>query len=216
VSSRWNHTGVGSQPALLAAPFTQQDPIGIAGGLNLYGYANGDPVNLSDPSGLCPEWLTGSPCPAWADIGAGFVPGLASGVDGATLLTGEDPLTGEKSGLFGRVVALAGLVTPATGGEIKGAAGTLERLGAKIGRIASNHLNRRHLSIAARELRGLQTGWDHVTEVREAAAGMRNVIGRLNRMLGNPNLDPALRGQAEDLLGRASRALDEANSALRR
>ncbi|MEX0599722.1 MAG: RHS repeat-associated core domain-containing protein, partial [Rhodothermales bacterium] len=34
--------------------FTQQDPIGIAGGLNLYGYANGDPINFSDPFGLDP------------------------------------------------------------------------------------------------------------------------------------------------------------------
>jgi uncharacterized protein RhaS with RHS repeats len=33
--------------------FTQEDPIGLAGGLNLYGYANGDPVNFSDPFGLC-------------------------------------------------------------------------------------------------------------------------------------------------------------------
>ena len=41
---------------------TQQDPIGIAGGLNLYGYANGDPVNYSDPFGLCPMHLTGRPC----------------------------------------------------------------------------------------------------------------------------------------------------------
>jgi len=32
--------------------FTQQDPIGIAGGLNLYGFAGGDPVNFSDPFGL--------------------------------------------------------------------------------------------------------------------------------------------------------------------
>ena len=31
------------------------DPIGLAGGLNLYGYAGGDPVNFSDPFGLCPE-----------------------------------------------------------------------------------------------------------------------------------------------------------------
>jgi RHS repeat-associated protein len=32
--------------------FTQEDPIGLAGGLNLYGYAGGDPVNHSDPFGL--------------------------------------------------------------------------------------------------------------------------------------------------------------------
>jgi RHS repeat-associated protein len=33
--------------------FTQEDPIGLAGGLNLYGFANGDPVSYSDPYGLC-------------------------------------------------------------------------------------------------------------------------------------------------------------------
>ena len=35
--------------------FTQVDPVGIAGGVNLYGFAEGDPVNYSDPLGLCPE-----------------------------------------------------------------------------------------------------------------------------------------------------------------
>ncbi|MGH7719357.1 MAG: RHS repeat-associated core domain-containing protein [Gemmatimonadaceae bacterium] len=34
--------------------FTQEDPIGLAGGLNLYGFANGDPINFSDPFGLKP------------------------------------------------------------------------------------------------------------------------------------------------------------------
>ena len=37
-----------------AGQFTQQDPIGLAGGLNLYGFASGDPINQSDPFGLCP------------------------------------------------------------------------------------------------------------------------------------------------------------------
>ena len=31
---------------------TQEDPIGLAGGINVYGFANGDPVTYSDPYGL--------------------------------------------------------------------------------------------------------------------------------------------------------------------
>ncbi|MEP7086956.1 MAG: RHS repeat-associated core domain-containing protein [Gemmatimonadota bacterium] len=34
--------------------FTQTDPIGLAGGLNAYGFVGGDPVNYSDPFGLFP------------------------------------------------------------------------------------------------------------------------------------------------------------------
>ncbi|MCY7412783.1 MAG: HNH endonuclease [Salinibacterium sp.] len=37
--------------------FTQEDPIGLAGGINLYGFAGGDPVNFSDPFGTCPVVL---------------------------------------------------------------------------------------------------------------------------------------------------------------
>jgi RHS repeat-associated protein len=36
------------------AQFTQPDPIGLSGGLNIYGFAAGDPVSYSDPYGLCP------------------------------------------------------------------------------------------------------------------------------------------------------------------
>jgi RHS repeat-associated protein len=35
--------------------FTQEDPIGLAGGVNRYGFGGGDPVNFSDPFGLCPK-----------------------------------------------------------------------------------------------------------------------------------------------------------------
>jgi RHS repeat-associated protein len=38
--------------------FTQEDPIGLAGGVNLYGFGNGDAVNSSDPFGLCPPELS--------------------------------------------------------------------------------------------------------------------------------------------------------------
>jgi RHS repeat-associated protein len=33
--------------------FTQEDPIGLAGGVNSYGFAEGDPIGNSDPFGLC-------------------------------------------------------------------------------------------------------------------------------------------------------------------
>lgn len=35
--------------------FTQEDPIGVAGGMNLYGYAAGDPINGADPFGLATD-----------------------------------------------------------------------------------------------------------------------------------------------------------------
>jgi RHS repeat-associated protein len=34
--------------------FTQEDPIGLAGGMNVYGFADGDPATYADPYGLVP------------------------------------------------------------------------------------------------------------------------------------------------------------------
>jgi RHS repeat-associated protein len=46
--------------------FISPDPIGLAGGLNLFAYCGNDPVNCVDPFGL---WRTGS---YWGDVGAVF------------------------------------------------------------------------------------------------------------------------------------------------
>ncbi len=67
--------------------YTQQDPIGLAGGLNLYGFASGDPVNFSDPFGLCP------PCTItdWSAFPSHIVPKHVLGTRGpATLFADAD------------------------------------------------------------------------------------------------------------------------------
>ncbi len=46
---------------MITGPFTQGDPIGLAGGVNQYGYVGGDPVNHSDPFGLTPALVCGIP-----------------------------------------------------------------------------------------------------------------------------------------------------------
>jgi RHS repeat-associated protein len=42
----------------VSGQFTQSDPIGIAGGMNAFGFASGDPVNFSDPFGLLIDDIT--------------------------------------------------------------------------------------------------------------------------------------------------------------
>ncbi len=50
--------------------FTQEDPIGLAGGMNLYGYAAGDPINNADPFGLNPCIVAPQVCIAIVVAGA--------------------------------------------------------------------------------------------------------------------------------------------------
>lgn len=53
--------------------FTQPDPIGLAGGLNVYGFAQGDPINYSDPLGQWPglKEIKEKIKKKWNDLGRG-------------------------------------------------------------------------------------------------------------------------------------------------
>ena len=80
----------------------------------------------------------------------------------------------------------------------------------------SKHLDHRHLDAAARELKGEvvklkpdgKTPFDHVTEVRDAQRGLRNLIEKLKKDLSDPNLVGEGRSNIENLLGEASNLLD--------
>jgi RHS repeat-associated protein len=84
----------------VSGQFTQSDPIGIAGGLNLYGYANGDPINFSDPFGLkgCDDDDEGEPCPVFF-FGIQGSAAFGVGPVGALGVTVDD----DGAGLYGRV-----------------------------------------------------------------------------------------------------------------
>jgi RHS repeat-associated protein len=69
--------------ALQIGRFIQEDPIGIAAELNLYRFGTNDPVNSTDPSGLCPPGCADS----WATIGRAV--GAAVGAVAGGVLVGS-------------------------------------------------------------------------------------------------------------------------------
>ena len=88
--------------------FSQPDPIGLLGGLNTYGFASSDPVNFSDPFGLCPDgdWKCELAKALYQATGA-IIGGLAGFTGGAVAGVGCGPLVEVCS----PAMAVAGAVT---------------------------------------------------------------------------------------------------------
>ena len=99
--------------------FTQRDPIGFEGGLNLYAYVGNSPINLNDPSGENPwGWFYGA---------------ISGGVGGTiTGYANSNTLKGAAIGMF------VGAVAGAAVGTI--APWLSNRAGAALGGAASNML----------------------------------------------------------------------------
>jgi RHS repeat-associated protein len=75
--------------------FTQEDPIGLAGGINTYGFVGGDPVNYSDPFGLFPcPGITKVVCALGARIGGAII--ARSAALGAVVSAGRALFEGNK------------------------------------------------------------------------------------------------------------------------
>ncbi|HTD62983.1 MAG TPA: RHS repeat-associated core domain-containing protein [Gemmatimonadaceae bacterium] len=105
--------------------FTQEDPAGLAGGLNAYGFGSGDPINFSDPFGLCPGENNNLPCAfTWGVKGLvlGFIGGAGTGaLLGAPTGPGEI-LTVPSGAALG---ALGGLGVGIIAGTVKDVSGVI-------------------------------------------------------------------------------------------
>jgi RHS repeat-associated protein len=101
--------------------FTQEDPIGIAGGANLYAYSGNNPATFTDPFGLCPRNASALATFACHSIRAtttilGTVIGFVGGGGGGLLASAP------TAGVAAPVTVPAGAVAGAAGGGLLGAA----------------------------------------------------------------------------------------------
>jgi RHS repeat-associated protein len=81
----------------VSGQFTQSDPIGIAGGMNAFGFAEGDPVNFSDPFGLCPQCI-GAGLGAIGGVALGYISARVAGTEYTLKDAGVDALLGAAAG----------------------------------------------------------------------------------------------------------------------
>jgi len=176
--------------------FISEDPIGLSGGLNFYAYANGDPIDNTDPSGefvplivILPviggiaggiaDVISAGPCTKWySAFGRGFVSGATGTLTGIGVIaaTGNPWLAGAASGavsqgldqaISGETNVGAGVVGVAAG-AIGG--GAMAKILPTVGRLPSLVLPRTLQNIGPNSLRmmGQETGSDAVG----AAAGV--------------------------------------------
>jgi uncharacterized protein RhaS with RHS repeats len=102
--------------------WTQEDPIGVAGGLNLYQFNGNNPVSHNDPFGLCPD---GSLVCESIEAATTFAGGAVGFIGGGGL------------GLF-QIAATGGIATPAAVATV--AAGTIggAAIGSQLGEAITN------------------------------------------------------------------------------
>ena len=131
--------------------FTQEDPIGLAGGVNAYGFGNGDPVNFGDPFGLFGCKGRGDPTCSGEAASPGFFDPIA-------FLAGG--IVGGIRSLFARATVRAAVAdAAATGSAAAAEAGAAQASGATISSFATK--------AAAREA----LGGMGLTQAQAAAAG---------------------------------------------
>jgi len=173
--------------------FMQPDPIGYAGGSNLYAYVGNDPLNDTDPYGECP-WCVGALIGAGIDVGTQLTINLASGQSlGQSFRNielaevGISAALGAVGNIAGGRAASLGLRAARNGTkEIIGEIGaTVKGLGQ--GRVVVKRQIEQNLSQSFTRVdqmqRSLFTGEDTLVEAKFSTSGRPSLTGPQRRAL---------------------------------
>jgi RHS repeat-associated protein len=93
--------------------FISEDPIGLAAGMNLYGYVEGDPVSLTDPTGECP-WCVAAGIGALTDLAVQL---YFNGFDLKCVDWKEVAISGAAAGLGVGIAQKLGKISTVFGGN---------------------------------------------------------------------------------------------------
>jgi RHS repeat-associated protein len=115
--------------------WTQEDPIGLAGGINLYQFNGNNPVMYSDPFGLCP-WCVG----AVAGVATGFAIAMLTGDDYSLKDVAVDAAIGAVGG--GIVNKLGKLNSLRKGAALADDAGDIVKGSSKARKTLADHVKK--------------------------------------------------------------------------
>jgi RHS repeat-associated protein len=122
-------TGLYNMRARMYSPplgrFLQADPIGTAGGFNLYAYTDNDPLNQTDPSGNCPACIPAVIGGVIGGIGGAIVGYHATGTLKGTVVGASTGAAAGVAAAYGGafIVSTGAALGTGVGATIGGAAG---------------------------------------------------------------------------------------------
>jgi RHS repeat-associated protein len=165
--------------------FTQEDPIGLAGGVNAYAFAGGDPVSYDDPFGLCPVTAQDPrPCTPMEQVAmnlGNMAPAINHAVAGFALV-------GAAGGAVGGGVAIAGGGAAASAGFIRlaGSGAGRSLLPAVPHAIAGLERLAKQFGVSGTQIanQALRFGTRMIDNLEENAGNINNIIPRLDGRAG--------------------------------